>query len=479
MSTSKQIAKNVIWKYLELTSVSGIQLLCTFIMARFLTPADYGILGIVIIFSAFADVFIYSGFGQALIREKEVTRIDYSTILYFNIAVSLILYALLYFSSSIIAYLYEQPILNDICKVAYLILPIHALSLVQMTKLQKEVKFKKIFFISLTSSLLSAIIAIYLAYLYRNVWALVLQVMMTSVTRCILLWITSDFVPLLKFSKESFKKYFKFSKNLLMSGFISTLFNNIYYLIIGKAYSTTELGYYSQAKKISDLSSHTTTQVVQSVTYPILSRIDNEGGDIKEGYKKIISVTLIIVGSVMALLLSCAQDFFEFCMGEPVWRTAGIYFILIGISGILYPLHAINQNILLVKGESKNVLRLEIIRRSIMITILLVTMNFDVEIFVFGLSFYSFVLLFLNLYYCGKPISYTVKEQLKDTMPIFTRLAIMVLLGYFAAHLLPSVPIMIRIILSCTVCLTSGLLMFWKQQDFKTLIILIKSMIKK
>lgn len=479
MSISKQIATNVIWKYLDMISNSGIQLICTFIMARFLTPADYGILGIVLVFSAFADVFIYSGFGQALIREKEVTRTDYSTILYFNIVVSLVLYILLYFSSGLIADIYEQPILNDICKVAYLILPIHALSLVQMTKLQKDIKFKKNFFISFISSLVSAVIAIYIAYLYRSVWALVLQVMMTSTIRCVLLWATSDFIPVLRFSKESFNKYFKFSKNLLLSGFIGTLFNNIYPLIIGKAYSASELGYYSQSKKINDLASQTTTQVVQSVTYPILARINNEGGDIKDGYKKIISATLIIVGFVMAMILGCAQDFFEICMGDPVWRTAGTYLILIGISGVLYPLHAINQNILLVKGESKNILKLEVIRRSVMIAILLVTINFNIEVFVFGLSFYSFVLLFLNLYYCGKPINYSVWQQLKDTTPIFMRLLIMVALANIVARLLPSLHIIARIALSCTICMTSGLLLFWKQRNFRELLKLVKSMIKK
>ena len=208
MNTSKLVAKNVIWKYLEMFSAMGIQMLCTFIMARFLNPSDYGILGIVLVFSAFADVFIYSGFGQALIREKHVTRIDYSTVLYFNLGVSLLLYILLYLSSGFIARFYEQPVLNDICKVAYLILPIHALTLVQMTKLQKEVKFKKIFIISFSASVFSAIIAISLAYIYRNVWALVLQMIIAALIRCLLLWITTDFIPELKFSKESFSKYF-------------------------------------------------------------------------------------------------------------------------------------------------------------------------------------------------------------------------------------------------------------------------------
>lgn len=479
MNTGKQVVKNVMWKYLEMFSTMGIQMLCTFIMARFLTPSDYGILGIVLVFSAFADVFIYSGFGQALIREKKVTRIDYSTILYFNIAVSLALYALLFFSSELIADFYGQPILNDICKVAYLILPIHALSLVQMTMLQKEVKFKKIFFISFISSLLSAAIAIYIAYLYKSVWALVIQIMIAAVIRCLLLWITSDFIPILKFSKESFNKFFKFSKNLLLSGFIGTLFNNIFSLIIGKVYSTAELGFYSQANKISNIGSQTTTQVIQSVTYPVLSRLNNEGHDIREGYKKTISSSLIIVGFLMSMLICCAKDFFELCMGSSVWRAAGTYTILLGINSILYPLQAINQNILLVKGKSKTILHLEIFRRSLMLTILIIAMNFSITFFVFSLSIYALVQLIPNLYYCGKPINYTVWEQLKDTMPIFTRLAIMVLLGYFAAYLLPSLHIIARIALSCTICITSGLLLFWKQQSFRELLKLVKSMIKK
>lgn len=479
MNTSKEIAQNVIWKYLELFSVSGIQMLCTFIMARFLTPEDYGILGIVLVFSAFADVIIYSGFGQALIREKEVTRIDYSTILYFNIAISLLLYVLLFFSSGLIANIYEQPVLKNICKVAYLILPIHALSLVQMTKLQKELKFKKIFLISLSSSLISAVVAIYLAYIYRSVWALVLQVVITALIRCVFLWFTTDFIPVLKFSIDSFKKYFKFSKNLLLSGLIGTLFNNIYSLIIGKAYSATDLGYYTQAKKISDLGSQTTTQVVQSVTYPMLSRINNEGGDIKEGYKKIILMTLIIVGFVMAILMGCAQDFFELFMGSDVWRVAGTYLLLMGISGILYPLHCINQNILLVKGQSNVVLKLEIARRTIMIIILAITINFDVKVFVFGLSFYSILLLFLNLYYCGKPINYSIKEQLGDIVPIFARLTIMIISANLVASFLPTMHVLVRMVISCVTCILTGLLLFWEQRSFKELLELTKSLIRK
>lgn len=478
-STSKRIATNVVWKYLDLFSVMGVQMVCTAIMARVLTPADYGVLGIVLVFSSLAEVFVNSGFSQTLIREKEVSRLDYSTILYFNVGVAGILYVLLYFASSVIADFYAQPILNDVCKVAFILLPLHALSIVQMTKLQREVRFKKIFFISFTASLISAIIAIVLAYIYRNVWALVLQVVMTAAFRCVLLWVTSDFIPVLDFSMKTFKRYFQFSKNLMFSYLIGTLFNNIYSLVIGKVYSTTDLGYYSQASKINNLASQTTTQVVQTVTYPVLSQINNNGGDIKSGYKKIISITLILVGFVMALLLSCAQDFFELFMGSPTWRVAGTFFVLMGVSGILYPLQSINQNILMVTGNSKTILHLEIVRRSMMVVIVGVSLNFAIDIFVFSLSIYAIAQLFLNLHYCGKPINYTVREQLKDTLPIFVRLAIMILIARVIVSLSSLHQPLGRLFVSVLTCGISGLCLFWKQKDFQTLLALLISRIKK
>ena len=479
MTTSKQIANNVIWRYLDMFSAMGIQLLCTFIMARFLTPKDYGTLAIILAFTSLADVIINSGFGQALIREKEVTRLDYSTILYFNIGMSIIIYIVLYLSCGFISDFYENPELTDICKVGFLVLPLNALSIVQVNKLQRDIKFKKIFLLSFISSLCSAIIAIILAYLYHSVWALVIQIVASRFIKCFLLWITTDFIPVLKFSVNSFKKYFTFSKHILLSGLIGALFNEIYSLTIGKAYSATELGYYSQANKINNLASQTTTSVVQSVTYPILSKIRNNGGDIKDGYKKIIGITLVIVGFVMATIMSCAQDFFEICMGNPIWRVSGTYFLLLGISGILYPLQAINVNILFVTGNSKSNLKLEIIRRTLMALILLIAINYDITIFVFSLSIYAIIQLFLNLHYCGKPINYTVKQQLKDTMPIFTRLAIMIIVARSLTMLLPQEYIFTRMVLSILICGITGVVIFWKQKDFQTLRTLIKSYIKK
>lgn len=477
MSTSRQLASNALWKYIELVSVSGIQLLSTFILARFLTPADYGIIGMVVVFTTLANVIIESGFTQAIIREKDVTRIDYSTILYFNILISIILYVVLYLASNYIALFYKEQSLSNVCKITFLILPINAFAIVQYTKLQREVKFKKISLISIASILLSSIISIYIAYKCKNVWALVLQNILSTSFKTLFLWITTDFMPVLKFSKESFNKYFKFSKNLLFSSLIGTIFNNIYTLVIGRCYSATDLGFYSQADRIKNLASQTSTQVIQSVSYPILSKINNQSSDIKNAYKEIISIALLFVGFLMSLLIGCAQNLFELLMGNAIWREAGIFFILIGINGILYPLHCVNQNILMVKGDSQTVLGLEIARRIIMIIILLVTLNFNIYIFVSGLTFYSIVLLFLNLHYCGKPINYTIREQLNDILPLILRFVIIILTTSSVGYLLSDFTLIVKIIFSIIAGSTIGIILFRKQRCFRIIIDLSKEII--
>ena len=479
MGVGKQIANNVVWKSLELFAVTGIQFISTFVMARFLQPDDYGVMGLVTVFTAFANVIIDSGFGQALIREKEVTRTDYSTILYFNILISVLLYALFFIFSGDIAAFFNKPILGDVCKITFLVLLFNALSIVQITKIQRDVKFKKLCCISLLSSLLASGIAVYIAYVYRNVWALVVQNILIYFFKMFFMWITTDFVPVVKFSLSSLKKYLAFSKDLMLSSIIGTVFNNVYSLVIGKVYSATDLGYYSQAERLSNLGSQTTTHVIHSVIYPFLSKINNENGGVKEGYRKIMGITLIFVGSVMALLMGCAPDLFEFLMGNEVWRLAGVYFVLIGINGILHPLHSINQNILMVKGESKTILYLEILRRFIMVVILVVTMQFGIMVFVAGLTFYSILQLFVNMYFCGRPIGYGVVAQLKDHLPIFARLLVMIVTSLLVGYMLSSVPLFVRLVITIVTGIVCGLVVFWGQSDFKTALSILVTLVRK
>lgn len=450
-----QLVNNTIWKSVDRFASLGISLICTFVLARFLTPEDYGIVGMLAIFMAICSSLVDSGISQAVIREKEVSDNDYSTVLYFNLFIAVILYIILFLCSGLISKFYHQPILENIAKFSFLSLIINALSIVQVTKLTRELRFKKQCLITLTTSLVSASVTIYLGWKYRSIWVLVFQPLMADSLKTALLWTLSDFRPKFIFSRETIRRYFKFSKNILLSGLIGNIFNNINGLLIGRYYTPTDLGYFSQAQRINNVASQNSSYVIQSVSYPILSKLNNENADIKSVYKRIIITTMICVGCIMAIVLSLSFDLFELLMGTQ-WRPAGVYLLLLGLSGILYPLHCVNQNILMVKGDSSTILKLEIFRRIIMIVILIITLQFNVYVFAAGLSIYSFALLFVNLHYCGKPINYSVREQLRDTAPIILKHIAIVAVGLLIGYLLRDMGLFIRfstvLIVSTTLC---------------------------
>ena len=478
-TAAKQLASNTIWNAFEKFSQLGIQLLCTFILARFLTPSDFGIVGMLVIFTQISKTITDSGFSIALIREKEVTKEDLSSVFYLNLVLAVIIYWILFFCSPYIAAFYHEPILNDVCKVSFLVIPIFALTLIQTTLLKRNLQFKKLSIITFVSSITASIVAVFLAYYYKNVWALVIQNLLTFVIEALLLWITTKWHPSLIFSIKSISKYFKFSKNLLLTGLLGSVFNNINALLIGHFYSSTDLGFYSQANRINGIASHTSTDVVKSVSFPVLSKYYNNGGDLKSGYKKVILVTLLFVGSIITLLMSISDDLFEILMGGSEWRLAGQYLLLLGLSGILYPLHAVNQNVLNVKGDSRTLLFLEIIRRCILVVILCIALQFSVPVFVASYSFYSFILLFVNLHYCGKPINYSTKEQLIDIVPIIARLFVVLLFSFVCNAFFVSFSIYGRCILTFLFCTLLLLILFYRTKVFKEVLVLIRGILNK
>ncbi len=475
----QSLASNTIWNALERFSMLGIQLVCTFVLARFLQPSDFGLVGMLVVFTLISNTLIDSGFGQTIIREKEVEQKDLSTVFYFNLFIAIILYIVLYFLSPYIAAFYHQEILNDICKVTFLVIPFNALCLVPQTLLAKQLQFKKIFIVTFFSALFSCLIAVIIAFKTRNVWALVFQNVLQYAIKAIVLMLIIKWKPTLDFSFQTLRKYFAFSSNLLISGLIGNIFSNIYSILIGRFYTASDLGFYMQADRIKNVLTTSTTSVVQNVSYPILSKINNSDGDIVIAYKKIIKISIIFVGFIMSLLMGVSEDVCEIFMGDKVWRISGQYLFLLGVSGILYPFHSINQNILLVKGEGFAILKLEIIRRTLMLLILAVTVNFDIIIFVGGTAVYSFLLLFINLYYCGKPINYGVFQQLKDTMPIFFRLAIMVITALITSYFVQNLYIILRVIIVLCLSASVGIILFSRDSAFRETICLFKKILWK
>lgn len=495
MSTSRQMAKGTIWNALERFSVMGIQLICTFILARFLTPDMFGLMGMLIVFTLIGNTITESGFSQALIREKEVGHNTLSTVFWTNLILSILIYGILWICAPLIAHFYHEPILTDVSRVTFLVIPVGALSLIHFTINTRELQFKKMCLISLAASLISCTIAIYWAWRTHSVWALVLQNVATYGLRTLGFWLTTKFRPALTFAFDELKRLFAFSRNLLATGLIGNVFNNIYTILIGRFYGATQAGYFVQADRIRMVASVSSTQVIQSVSYPILSKINNEDTPedtlkdspitiqndqrLKESYRRIILITLLLVGFFMTLLMSISEDLMQILMGGPEWRISGQYLLALGVVGILFPLHAVNQNILLVKGLGSTVFWIEIARRTLMVILIIAALQFGVEVFVWSYALYSFLLIFLNLYVCGRPIGYDLQEQLRDIRPILMGFLLMLFVALCSNHVLALNNITLRIIITFILTLLTGLLYFYRNPSFQEAISLAKSLIKK
>lgn len=476
-STAHKMASNSMWNAVENFSQLGIQMICTFVLARFLTPSDFGLIGMLVIFTQIAKTITDSGFGTALIRAKEVTQQDYSSIFYLNLILGVALYLILFCCSPLIAAFYHQPIFNTMCKVTFLVIPVFALQVVHRAIMVRNLQFKEQGLLSIAAALLSSIIAIILAYQWRNVWALVVQNLLMGILTTFFYWIFAKWHPSWIFSSFSIKKYLSFSKNLLFTGLVGSFFNNINALLIGRFYTSADLGFYNQANRINLIASGQTTNIIKNVSYPILSQVNNDGGDLRQGYKKVIVITILFVGCIMALLMGIAQDLLEILMGGEEWRRSGQYLMILGFAGMLHPLHSINENILRVVGDSKSILRLEIIRRCIMLVILAITVHFNVIVFVFGYAFYSFVLLFLNMSVCGRPIHYSLREQLFDVFPILCRQLLLVFIAFFINYILSDCNIFIRIVIVFSASSLICFMLFKNHEAFKTVIQLLKELI--
>ncbi len=472
MSTRKNaslMASNTLWNALERFSTMGIQLLCTFILARFLTPADFGLVGMLVVFTLIGNTITESGFGQALIRERECSQLTLSTVFWANLGLSAIVYVVLYMAAPWIAQWFGQPQLVAISRVTFLVIPIGAVGLINNIICTRGLQFRTLFIVSAIASLLSCAVALVWAWHTRSVWALVLQNVVAYVLKTIGYCLATHWRPMLQFSFRELRRLFVFARNLLVTGLIGNLFNNIYLLIIGRCYGAVETGFFAQADRIRMVTSASSTQVVQSVSYPILSQINHQDEHrLRDAYRKIIMVTLMLVGLMMTLLMTISEDLMELLMGNETWRTSGQYLYALGVAGILFPLHAVNQNILLVKGLGRTVLWLEVGRRSLMIALIALTLYcFDSVVWlVWSYAFYSFILIFVNLWVCGKPIGYSLKEQLKDITPLLTSLTAVLVYAQMANHFMAPLSPWQRILIVLPTASILGLSLLYRTPAF-------------
>ena len=435
MTLKQKTLSGLKWSFADSFVNQGIQFIVGIILARLLSPSEFGLIGMITVFIAISQTFIDSGFTQALIRKNDCTQKDYSTVFYFNLLVGLVFYIILFFSAGTISNFYNEPQLLLLVRVLGINLLINAAGLIQRTILTKRINFKLQTKISIIASVLSGIIGITMAYLGFGVWSLVCKTVAQNVFITLMLWLWNKWKPIITFSLKSFKEMFSFGSKLLVSSLINALSNNVYYIMIGKFFSAKELGFYTRADQFNNLPSANLTSIIQRVSYPVLSSIQNDSEKLKMAYKKLIKNTMFVAFILMIGLAAIAKPFIITLIGTK-WLPSVPYLQLLCFSGMFYPLHALNLNILQVKGRSDLFLKLEIIKAILTIISILIGAFFGIIIMLISLVVISIIAYFINSFWSGKLINYPVKEQIKDILPSFFLAAFMGIIIAIPAYFL-------------------------------------------
>ena len=417
-SLKHKTVKGVGWSFIDNLSSSGITFLVGLVLARLLTPSEYGIMAILTIFIAVSNSIVDSGFSNALIRKTDAKQVDYNTVFLFNLVVSGLLYVVLFFAAPSISVFFKEPLLVEVMRVIGWVLVINALAIIPRTLFVKEVNFKTQTKVSLIASISSGVVGISMALAGMGVWSLVGQQLSRQLLNTLFLWIYCKWRPVWEFSIQSFKELFGFGSKLLLSGLLDTVFKEIYSLVIGRCYTSAQLGQYTRANQFNQIFSSNLTTVIQRVSYPVLSSIQDEPERLREAYRKVIKSTMLISFACMLGLAAVAKPLIILLIGEK-WLPAVGFLQIICFSGMLYPLHAINLNILQVKGRSDLFLKLEIIKKIIAVGPLVLGVLFSIEYMLWGSVCTSFIAYFLNSYYSANLINYPTKEQIKDILPTF------------------------------------------------------------
>lgn len=418
MNLKQQTISGITWSIIDNAYTQIVTFLVGIILARLLEPREFGLIGLITIFIAIAQSFVDSGFSQALIRKNNCTEKDYSTVFYFNILVSILFYVILFFTAGLISSFFNQIELINVIKVLGLSVILNGLGIVQGAQLTKAVNIKTLTKISAIANTLSGVLSIYLAYIGLGVWSLVWRSISNNIFRILLLWMWHDWRPQAVFSVQSFKELFGFGSKLLASGLLNTIFENLYYLVIGKYFSAQQLGYYTRAVTFANIPSSNISNIIQRVSYPVLSSIQNDPKAVKTGFKKLIKNTMFITFILMMIMAAVAKPLILTLIGEK-WLQSVIYLQLLSFSLMLYPLHSLNLNILNIKGRSDLFLKLEVIKKILIIPVILIGIIWGIIPMLIGMIFHSFGCYFLNSRYAGFMIDYSVFAQIKDITPGF------------------------------------------------------------
>jgi O-antigen/teichoic acid export membrane protein len=378
--------KSIIWNSVDFFFSKIFLLVVQVVLARILLPKEFGLIGIIVVFTSIAQTLMDSGLTLSLVREKHVTDEEYSTIFWFNVGLGLCLYALIFVFAPTIENFFAMNHLSVSIRVASLAIVIQSFSQVQHAILKRRIDFRSLAIASILSNLFSGIVAILFAIKGFGAWALIFQSVSMTLFSCLILTIQTRWVPSLVFTKKILMKHLAFSWKVLMSTLIGLLNNNIFSLVLGKIFPATSLGYYTNANKFNTTVTSGFASVIQRVSYPILSKINNNGQEMEGTYTKIIRMIAYLIFPIMLGIASCSDEIIIFIFGERWIESAPILKIII-LGSLLVPIININSNVLLVKGDSTGSMRISIIQTVTALVFIMIGMLYkvDMKIIVFAM----------------------------------------------------------------------------------------------
>ena len=418
-SITSQTVRSVTWSAVERFSVQAFQFVISIILARLVAPSEYGLIAMLSIFIAIAQSFVDSGFSNALIQKINRTETDFSTVFYFNIAISLLVYIILFLSAPYIALFYKEPLLELVCKWMGLGLIIQGLSVVQVAKLTVLLDFKTQAKASLIAVIISGLLGVYLAYYGYGVWALLVQSLLNNLLNTFFLWVYAKWIPKLIFSWHSLITLFSFGSKLLLSGLLHTVYINLYSLVIGRKYSAMDVGYYNQSSLTARFPSVSLMAIITRAIYPIQCKIQDENELLYSSFIQYLRMSCYIIFPIMIGIAVVAKPLVLVLLTAK-WLPISNLLSVLCIAYMWNPIMVLNNQILNVKGRSDYFLRSEIIKKIVGILILLISIPFGLTIICIGIFLYNIFDMIIIIYYSKKVINIGYSKQFKSVFPIFS-----------------------------------------------------------
>lgn len=433
MKYKNKVISGIIWSAVEKIGQQVFQIVIAIILARLLQPSDYGMIGLMSTFIIVSRVFVDSGFNEALIRKQNCKSIDYTSIFWFNLLLSIVIYVFLFCIAPYISVFFSMPYeFIKLSRVLFLAIPINAFNLVQTTVLNKKLDFKKIAKYTIFSSLLSGICGISLAYCGGGAWALIVQNLLFSILYTIFLWSKSTWFPSFNFSFNVIKEVWSFSRNMLMTGILNTAFNNAYTFIIARIYSSHQLGLYSQANRYGSIPAILFENVLSRVTYPVLSEYQSNNLALQKYFKDFFSFILYLLLPLMLFLIVSSEEL-VLCVLSEKWIMLVPYFKIVCLMGITFPFQTLCVAAMKVKGNSSLILKLEIVKKTLIAISILLTYKNGIMFMLYGQLVFYILALLLNLFYVCRILKDSfvlfVKDAIYTSIPALIAFVFTVLLG--------------------------------------------------